>query len=53
MAVGEQPDEQSLHHGLLADDDSADLPQETLHERALLPDLLLDDLDVEALGLSH
>jgi hypothetical protein len=50
VAVGEQADEQALDHRLLTHDDVADLDQEPLHERALLADLLLDDLDVEALG---
>jgi hypothetical protein len=53
MAVGEQADEEALDHGLLAHDHPTYLVQKAVYEPALLLDLLLDDFDVQALGLVH
>ena len=53
VTVGEQPDQEALYHRLLADDDPTHLGEQTLDEFALLLDLLLDDLDVEALRFVH
>ncbi len=53
MAIGEQSDQEPLHHTVLPDDHSADLTAETVHEFAFLLDLLLNDLNVEGLRLGH
>ena len=46
MAVAQQPHQDPLHHGALADDDPVHLLQDALHHRALALDLLANGVDV-------
>jgi hypothetical protein len=50
MAPGQQADEDAFHHGLLADDDLADLGGQVIDERGLLLNHFIDDTDVHAIS---
>jgi hypothetical protein len=53
VAVGQQADEEALHHGALPNNDSPDFLKESGKKNALLLDFLLDDLDVAIHRLAY
>ena len=46
VPIGQQPDQQPLHHGLLPDDHPAHFAQEAVDKAAGLLDLRLNDFDI-------